>query len=277
MPSSAANHCQWKECSQTIMINDREQIQWRTSFSQVTHCQENEWGNRIRSFYKHQREIKSLENLSSRLEHVVADNLTSIGVPDDGLVSPSILSSITPYHIAAEQHDVSMDDDAAADRTSLNCEDGSLSSHSTGEHYAMEDIINRSRDSLQHPTGFNGRSTDHDENLQRRTSGDNAPEMNDEHQRMINGAFDSSFKIDEINEHSFNSNNRSSSINASNKSRSLKRKYPNGVKSADHEEILAMSNRIFHADAFCAICRKVRGNDNVHRHIFSSLLFSSLH
>ena len=31
------------------------------------------------------------------------------------------------------------------DRISLNCEDGSLSSHSTGEHYAMEDIINRSR------------------------------------------------------------------------------------------------------------------------------------
>ena len=197
--------------------------------------------------------MKSFETLSSRLEHVAVDNPTSAGVPGDGSASPSILSSITPYHIAAEQQD----EDATVDRTSLNCEDGSLSSHSTGEHYAMEDIINRSRDSTEDPTRSNGRSIDADENLRRRTSEDNEREMDDDQQRIIAGALDFSFKIDEANQRLFNSSYRSRSINASNKSRSLKRKHPN-AGNADHEETLAIPNRIFHADAFCAICRKVR-------------------
>ena len=185
------------------------------------------------------------------------DTPTCAGVPDDGLASPCILSSVTPYHRAAEQQEIGMDDDAAADRTSLNCEDGSLSSQSTGEHYAMEDIINRSRDSPQDPQRSNGRSIDADENLRRRTSDDSEQEITDDHQRRITGALDFSFKIDDVNQRLFNSSNRSRSINASNKSRSLKRKHPHGGNS-DHEETLAMPNRIFHADAFCAICRKVR-------------------
>ena len=197
--------------------------------------------------------MKSLETLSSRLEHVAVDNPASTGVPGDGSASPSILSSITSYHIAAE----AQDEDATADRTSLNCEDGSLSSHSTGEHYAMEDIINRSRDSTQDPPRSNGRSIGADENLRRRTSEDNEREMDDDQQRIIAGALDFSFQIDEANQRLFNSSNRSRSINASNKSRSLKRKHPN-ADNADHDETLAMPNRIFHADAFCAICQKVR-------------------
>jgi hypothetical protein len=49
--------------------------------------------------------------------------------------------SLTQYHVAAEQQESGIGDDDS-DRISLNCEDGSLSSDSTGEHYAMEDIIN---------------------------------------------------------------------------------------------------------------------------------------
>jgi hypothetical protein len=128
---------------------------------------------------------------------------------------------MTQYHVAAEQQDVD-----ECDRVSLNCEDGSLSSHSTGEHYAIEDIINRSEEQIEN-----------------------------NHETQPSGALDFSFKIDDTNEHLLNPTNRSRSINTSNKSRSLKRKHPNG--NIDNGGTISMPTRIFHADAFCGICRKV--------------------
>lgn len=211
------------------------------------------------------RAMISIESISFRLEHVLADNVTSTGVSTDGLSSPSILSSVTPYHKAAELQEVAMDDDTTADQTSLNCEDGSLSSHSTGEHYAMEDIINRSRS--------NERLLDTDENLRMTTNDDNEREITQDYERMITGALDFSFKMDETNQGLFNSTNRSRSINTSNKSRSLKRKHLND--NTDHEETVPIPNRIFHADAFCTLCRKVRSDNSLQWHIvvihFSSL------
>ena len=98
------------------------------------------------------------------------------------VIHQSLLSSITTqYHVAAEQQDIGNGDDEC-DRISLNCEDGSLSSHSTGEHYAMDDILNRSE---------NGNE--------------------EQNEKTNTGALDFSFKMDGTNEHLLNSTNRSRS------------------------------------------------------------------
>lgn len=172
-----------------------------------------------------------------RLEHVVTENSSTVPLISDSgnSSSSSILPSLTQYHVAAEQqqdleqtglHPTTADDEC--DRVSLNCEDGSLSSsQSTGEHYTIDDINN--------PSQTDAMSTNDEENLNK----------NDQ----INGILDGSFKID-------NSSNRSRSLNTSKKSRSLKRKHPDG--NIDQSGITSIPTRIFHADAFCAICRKVK-------------------
>ncbi len=122
----------------------------------------------------------------------------------------------------------------------MNCEDGSLSSHSTGEHYTIDDIRNRSRSDVT-STNENGESM-----------------LTEDHQQQIHsnepitGILDFSFKMDSTNEHL----NRSRSLNTSNKPRSLKRKHPND--NIDNGGTISMATRVFHADAFCGICRKVK-------------------
>ena len=85
------------------------------------------------------------------------------------------------------------------------------------------------------------------------------------------GVLDFSLKLTDINQ----SSNRTRSLNTSNKSRSLKRKHPNGNN--DHGTNASnISNRIFHADAFCSICRKVsfsmRDLTKSHRQFFLVVL-----
>jgi hypothetical protein len=78
----------------------------------------------------------------------------------------------------------------------------------------------------------------------------------EQNEKTNTGALDFSFKMDGTNEHLLNSTNRSRSLNTSNKSRSLKRKHPND--NIDNGGTISMPpTRIFHADAFCGICRKV--------------------
>ncbi|CAF1643772.1 unnamed protein product [Adineta ricciae] len=156
----------------------------------------------------------------NRLEHVVTDNPSTIPLASDSGNSSSILPPLTQYHVAAEQQtfgSTGIGRDDECDRVSLNCEDGSLSSQSTGEHYTIDDGNHRTQTEL--------------------TS------TNDEENRT----FDS-------NEHLFNSTNRSRSLNPAKKSRSLKRKHSNG--NLDPIGTMSTPTRIFHADAFCAICRK---------------------
>lgn len=136
-------------------------------------------------------EIKNSTFLSFRLEHAVLDNPP---IPSDS-------SSLTQYHVAAEQN---LDDQS--DKISLNCEDGSLSSQSNEENLS------------------------------------NKPPN-------TTGVLDFSLKLNDTNK----SSNRSRSLNTSNKSRSLKRKHP----SNGNTDQRTTPNRIFHADAFCSICRKV--------------------
>ena len=157
---------------------------------------------------------------------------------DTGNSAAAVLPPLTQYHVAAEQQEAGVgedDEDNHSDRVSLNCEDGSLSSHSTGEHYAMEDILNHSRRPVHQQQTRTNEKNDFDENEQ---------QEHREHQPM--GVLDFSLKFDETNKQS----NRSRSMNTGGKSRSLKRKHQNG--STD------IPTRIFHADAFCGICRKVR-------------------
>ena len=170
-----------------------------------------------------------------RLEHVVLETPSTC----DTIIPP-----LTQYHVAAEQQETGIvgddDDDNHSDRVSLNCEDGSLSSHSTGEHYAMEDILNHSQRPVHQQQIRTNDKNDFDENEQQEHS---------EHQTM--GVLDFSIKYDETNKQS----NRSRSINTMGKPRSLKRKHPNG--STDNGTN-STPTRIFHADAFCGICRKVK-------------------
>ncbi len=119
--------------------------------------------------------------------------------------------------------------DEEYDQISLNCEDGSLSSQST------------------------------DENLQEQIPNNN------ETTTTTGSVLDFSFKITDTNE----SPNRSRSLNTSNKSRSLKRKHPNG--NIDNGGTITMPTRIFHADAFCGICRKVE-NFRISKRIHSIIL-----
>ena len=122
----------------------------------------------------------------------------------------------------------------------------------------MEDIINRSgRLSTSHQQ--QSRSNDKmnfDENIQRILIEENEQQEHIDHDNETIGVLDFSLKIDEMNK---NSTNRSRSINTIGKSRSLKRKHQNGITDAANSAI-SMPTRIFHADAFCGICRKVRNN-----------------
>ncbi|CAF0843745.1 unnamed protein product [Adineta steineri] len=178
----------------------------------------------------------------NRLEHAVLENSSNVNVTGDLVNSTSILpSSITQYHVAAEQQDIGIGDDEC-DRISLNCEDGSLSSQSTGEQYNTDDVINRST------------ITSTNENGETILNEEEQINTNNNNNETTSGVLDFSFKIDNTNEHLLNSTNRSRSLNTSNKSRSLKRKHPNG--NIDNGGAISMLNRVFHADAFCGICRK---------------------
>jgi hypothetical protein len=121
----------------------------------------------------------------------------------------------------------------------------------------MEDIINHSRRPLLHQQ--QSRSNDKinfDENIQRILIEENQQQEHIDHDNQTIGVLDFSLKIDETNKHSFNSTNRSRSINTIGKSRSLKRKHQNGTTD-NNNGTTSISTRIFHADAFCGICRKV--------------------
>lgn len=187
-----------------------------------------------------------------RLEHVVLESASTC----DTINSSSILPPLTQYHVAAEQQESGIGDDDS-DRISLNCEDGSLSSHSTGEHYAMEDIINRSRRSSHQHQSQSIDKTNLDENIERMLVEENEQQEHIDHHNETIGILDFSLKLDEANKHALNSTNRARSINTTGKSRSLKRKHQND-NTVDNNGALLMPTRIFHADAFCGICRKVK-------------------
>lgn len=176
--------------------------------------------------------------------------------------SSSIHPPLTQYHVAAEQQqdETGLIDDES-DRVSLNCEDGSLSSsQSIGEHYAMEDILNRSR----RPSHQQYRTNEKQRNHFEQTIDRLLVEENDQHEHMKQdntpmNVLDFSLKLDNETKKSSTSNtsHRSRSINTIGKSRSLKRKHLN--ESTDNNNgTTSIPTRIFHADAFCGICRKVK-------------------
>ena len=176
---------------------------------------------------RREREI-IIHRCISRLEHLVMENGSTVALPFESGTSSSILPSLTQYHVAAEQQDVGIVDDEC-DRISLNCEDGSLSSHSTGEHDTIDEVNQRSQ----------SRST----------------LSNDEGICNPNDALDCTWKSDKSVEHPFHSNHRARVLNSSRKSRATKRKHLDG-----NSEPLPTSTRIFHPDAFCTICRKVNAS-----------------
>lgn len=195
------------------------------------------------------------------MEHVALETPSTC----ETINSSSILPPLTQYHVAAEHQDTSLADDddddddattAAADRASLNCEDGSLSSQSPGEHYAMEDIINRSR----RPTHQQYRPNEK-RNLEQTfdrllvEENDQQEHMEDDHTPM--GVLDFSLKLDGTNKLTGHTSHRSRPINPIGKSRNLKRKHLNGTTD-NNNGTTSTPARIFHADAFCAICRKVK-------------------
>lgn len=186
-----------------------------------------------------------------RLEHVVLESAPTC----DTINTSSILPPLTQYHVAAEQQESGIGDDDS-DRVSLNCEDGSLSSHSTGEHYAMEDIINRSRRLSHQHQSQSIDKTNADENIERMLIEENEQQEHMVHHNETIGILDFSLKADDNNKHSLNVANRSRSIGSTGKSRSLKRKHQND-NIIDNNGTISMPTRIFHADAFCGICRKV--------------------
>jgi hypothetical protein len=120
----------------------------------------------------------------------------------------------------------------------------------------MEDIINRSR----RPHQQQSRSNLTDETMLSEENEQQQQQQIDNDDERAIGALDFSIKMDETNEHLFNSTNRSRSLNTSSKSRSLKRKHVNG--NIDNGGTVSMPTRIFHADAFCGICRKVQSLKN---------------
>jgi len=136
----------------------------------------------------------------------------------------------------------------------LNCEDGSLSSHSTGgEHYAMEDILNRSRRHLHQQQTHSNEKTNFNENLSKISIEENEQDEQIDSDNQGTNVLDFSMKLDEFNKQSAN---RSRSLNPMNKPRSLKRKHQNGLTD-NNNGIKTRPSGIFHADAFCGICRKV--------------------
>jgi len=135
----------------------------------------------------------------------------------------------------------------------------------------MEDIINRSRRTLNHQQSRSNDKINFDENIQRILIEENQQQEHIDHDNQTIGVLDFSLKIDETNKHSLNSTNRSRSINTIGKSRSLKRKHQNETTD-NNNGIVSIPTRIFHADAFCGICRKVE-NIQILNLIFSSLNF----
>lgn len=182
----------------------------------------------------------------NRLEHIIVESSST----NDTLNTSAILP--TQYHVAAEQQESAIGDDES-DRASLNCEDGSLSSQSTtGEHYAMEDILNRSRRHLHQQQIHSNEKINFNENLSKISIEENKQDEQIDSDNQGTNILDFSMKLDELNKQSIN---RSRSINPMNKSRSLKRKHQNGLTDNNNGTINVPS-RIFHADAFCGICRK---------------------
>lgn len=188
------------------------------------------------------------------MEHVVLETPSTC----ETINSSSILPPLTQYHVAAEHQETSLADadDDAGDHVSLNCEDGSLSSQSPGEHYAMEDIINRSRRLTHQQYRTNEkRNVEHTFDRLLVEENDQQEHMEDDHTPM--GVLDFSLKLDETNKLIGTTSHRSRSMNSIGKSRSLKRKHMNGTTD-NTNGTTSTPARIFHADAFCAICRKVK-------------------
>lgn len=181
----------------------------------------------------------------NRLEHIIVDPPAPL---------EPIVSSLTQYHVAAEQQHESALIDDDSDRNSLNCEDGSLSSQSPNEHYAMEDILNRSRRS-SHPTHRTNDKTNFEENIDSNDQQEEQQQIGQTSQTNFN-VLDFSLKFDDNNKNLFNSSNRSRALNPTGKSRSLKRKHPSNGNLETKNVNSNGPTRIFHADAFCSICRK---------------------
>lgn len=190
------------------------------------------------------------------MEHIIVDPPAAAAA---AVVEP-ILPSLTQYHVAAEQQQESALIDDESDRISLNCEDGSLSSHSPNEHYAMEDILNRSRPS-SHSTNRSNEKTTLDENLEQiyNDPAENQDEQTPQPSQSNVAVLDFSLKYDETNKNLFNSTNRPRALNPNGKSRSFKRKHQNGNLESKNGNFNGPT-RIFHADAFCTICQKVRSS-----------------
>lgn len=184
----------------------------------------------------------------SRLEHVVVESTPAC----EPLNSTPALPSLTQYHVAAEQQESGLADDDS-DRVSLHCEDGSLSSHSLGEHFAMEDILNRSRRPSHQPATRATEKGNFDGSLERMLIEENEQQDFAEQDRAATGALDFSLKLADA---ARPSNARARSLNSTGKARSLKRKHQNGSTDNNNGNT-SMPTRIFHADAFCSICRKV--------------------
>ena len=193
-----------------------------------------------------------------RLEHVALESSSTSDRLNASTIHPTPL---TQYHVAAEQHESEIDDDDDddddddndSDRISLNCEDGSLSSLSTGEHYAMEDIVNCSKRTLCQNSSNTMNKINFDENIEKMLIEENYQQQQERNKETM-GIIDFSLKMNEVNK---NLLNRSRSINATNKIRTLKRKYQNGTID-NNTGTISMPTRIFHADAFCGICQKVK-------------------
>ncbi|CAF0847096.1 unnamed protein product [Didymodactylos carnosus] len=176
----------------------------------------------------------------------------------------------TLYHVAAsmiEDEEEEEEERDTCDRISLNCEDGSCdtsrspSSYMPEEHYAMEDIINRTSEKQQrqrrNTTDMNG------EQQERNVSSSSSAPTNNNHDeeeevldfslkeksktsngslaRTVHGKINTSSKAFKKSHHNQLSQIKSMSNNM----------IVNGMKRQQHEP-----KKIFHADAFCAICRK---------------------
>lgn len=116
----------------------------------------------------------------------------------------------------------------------------------------MEDILNRSRRS-SHPASRTNDKNHLEENIEQMLVDSNEEQQAN---HSTSNVLDFSLKLDETNKNLFNSTNRPRALNPTGKSRSLKRKHPNG-NSNQKNGTSTQPARIFHADAFCNICRKV--------------------
>jgi len=130
----------------------------------------------------------------------------------------------------------------------------------------MEDIINRSRPPSHQQQSRSNDKTNFAENIERMLIEENEQQEHINHDNQTIGVLDFSLKLDESTKHSIN---RSRSMNTIGKVRSLKRKHQNGITDNNNGTI-SIPTRIFHADAFCGICRKVE------KIPILNLLFSSL-